>query len=109
MKTHTITTSHQMTIFIIFPADCGSVVGPSGEYMIAPSLAPEEHDAPSSLTQSPLLTWCDQQSGAGGWTVVQRRSNGVEQFNRPWSDYEAGFGAPAGKLRAALMTLQYII
>ena len=34
--------------------------------------------------------WCDLE--AGGWTVLQRRMNGRENFIRPWVDYRNGFG-----------------
>ena len=44
--------------------------------------------------------WCDAPFEAakvycdpcGGWTVIQRRKDGSENFNRPWNDYEKGFG-----------------
>ncbi|XP_063425914.1 angiopoietin-related protein 7-like [Mytilus trossulus] len=29
---------------------------------------------------------------AGGWTVIQKRFNGVTEFYRNWQDYEDGFG-----------------
>ncbi|CAC5391453.1 Fibrinogen-like protein A,Ryncolin-4,Angiopoietin-related protein 1,Ficolin-2,Ryncolin-1,Tenascin-R,Fibrinogen-like protein 1,Ficolin-1,Tenascin-X,Ryncolin-3,Fibroleukin,Fibrinogen C domain-containing protein 1,Ryncolin-2,Angiopoietin-related protein 6,Techylectin-5B,Angiopoietin-related protein 2,Microfibril-associated glycoprotein 4,Fibrinogen alpha chain,Ficolin-1-A,Tenascin,Angiopoietin-4 [Mytilus coruscus] len=29
---------------------------------------------------------------AGGWTVIQKRFNGVTEFYRNWKDYEKGFG-----------------
>ncbi|XP_063418639.1 angiopoietin-related protein 7-like isoform X2 [Mytilus trossulus] len=29
---------------------------------------------------------------AGGWTVIQKRFNGVTEFYRNWQDYENGFG-----------------
>ena len=31
-----------------------------------------------------------------GWTVVQSRYNGKENFNRPMKAYKNGFGCPVG-------------
>ena len=36
--------------------------------------------------------YCDTTTANGGWTVIQRRKDGSENFNRPWADYEKGFG-----------------
>ena len=40
---------------------------------------------------------CDTTTAGGGWTVIQRRLDGSENFNRPWSDYEKGFGNLTGE------------
>ena len=41
---------------------------------------------------STTSVFCDTQTADGGWTVIQRRKDGSVDFNRPWSDYEKGFG-----------------
>ncbi|XP_054767445.2 ficolin-1-like [Lytechinus pictus] len=41
--------------------------------------------------------FCEQQQEGGGWTVVQRRWGGRENFNRPWTDYVRGFGNLQGE------------
>ncbi|RZF37866.1 hypothetical protein LSTR_LSTR013186 [Laodelphax striatellus] len=67
------------------PNDCSEVRGPSGLYIITPG---------ESL---PQLTWCDQDTGAGGWTVIQRRKDGSQKFNRNWNEYVLGFGSAEGE------------
>jgi hypothetical protein len=34
----------------------------------------------------------------GGWTVIQRRAEGLMDFKRPWEDYINGFGHLPGQL-----------
>ncbi|PSN54485.1 Protein scabrous, partial [Blattella germanica] len=60
--------------------------GPSGLYLISPG-----------GQGTPLLASCDQDTTSGGWTVVQRRVDGSQEFNRKWSEYAAGFGSPSGE------------
>lgn len=74
----------ELTGYIHF-ADCGDVNGPTGLYIIAPGGV------------NPIVTVCDQDTGAGGWTVVQKRYDGSQEFNKNWQHYADGFGVPNGK------------
>ncbi|XP_060602561.1 angiopoietin-related protein 2-like [Ruditapes philippinarum] len=42
-----------------------------------------------------IQTWCDMKNG--GWTVIQRRLDGSENFYRTWTDYVCGFGNRSGE------------
>ena len=49
--------------------------------------------------------YCDTLTDGGGWLVVQRRTNGSENFHRNWNDYEVGFGNLTGELWYGLRAL----
>uniref|UniRef100_A0A673CE81 Fibrinogen-like protein 1 n=1 Tax=Sphaeramia orbicularis TaxID=375764 RepID=A0A673CE81_9TELE len=77
-------------LFCLFVLDCAQVFSSgfksSGIFRITPQGSP-----------SPIRVYCDMSEG-GGWTVVQRRINGTEKFNRSWSEYKDGFGDMDGEL-----------
>ena len=54
---------------------------------------------------STTSVFCDTQTADGGWTVIQRRKDGSVDFNRPWSDYEKGFGDLSGEFWYGLKSM----
>ncbi|MCI3325449.1 fibrinogen-related domain-containing protein, partial [Escherichia coli] len=54
----------------------------------------------------PIRVYCDQTTDTGGWTVIQRRLDGSEDFYRNWADYESGFGTPESEYWIGLQNLQ---
>lgn len=73
---------------IYLARDCDQVRdlggGVDGVYMIFPDGAGNDC--------KPIAVYCDQTTDGGGWTVIQRRKYGKEDFNRNWDDYKNGFG-----------------
>ncbi|XP_032289027.1 microfibril-associated glycoprotein 4-like isoform X2 [Drosophila virilis] len=53
----------------------------------------------------PFPVLCDSTLAGSGWTVVQRRKDGTENFNRNWQDYRAGFGDLRGEFFMGLEIL----
>ncbi|XP_020915180.1 fibrinogen C domain-containing protein 1-like [Exaiptasia diaphana] len=44
-----------------------------------------------------LKLFCDQKTNGGGWTVIQRRQDGSQDFFLGWQDYKVGFGSLTGE------------
>ncbi|XP_063060012.1 angiopoietin-related protein 5 isoform X2 [Engraulis encrasicolus] len=59
---------------------------PSGIYIIHPE-----------NSEYPFEVFCEMDYMDGGWTVVQRRTDGMTDFKRSWSDYMDGFGHLPGE------------
>ncbi|XP_060072909.1 ryncolin-1-like [Ylistrum balloti] len=43
------------------------------------------------------MVFCNMDSVGGGWTVLQNRFDGSQDFNLYWDDYRDGFGKPHGE------------
>jgi hypothetical protein len=50
--------------------------------------------------------WCDMTNG--GWTVIQRRQDGSEDFYRNWEDYKNGFGNRSNEYWLGLEHIYYL-
>ncbi|XP_043918367.1 fibrinogen alpha chain [Protopterus annectens] len=46
-----------------------------------------------SGSQKVITVYCDQETGLGGWVVIQQRTDGSLNFNRTWDEYKKGFGS----------------
>ncbi len=59
-----------------------------------------KHDSPYIQDISPMKARCNMDSGDGGWIVLVRRTPDVPErisFDRPWAEYENGFGNLTGE------------
>ncbi|KAM7355174.1 fibrinogen C domain-containing protein 1-like isoform 1-T4 [Cochliomyia hominivorax] len=57
------------------------------------------------ISPKPFLAVCDLKTLDGGWTVIQRRQDGSENFYRNWSEYAEGFGNVNGEFFIGLEKL----
>ncbi|CAC5367351.1 Ryncolin-2,Ryncolin-4,Ficolin-1,Techylectin-5A,Ficolin-1-A,Ficolin-2,Ryncolin-1,Tenascin-R,Ryncolin-3,Ficolin-1-B [Mytilus coruscus] len=77
---------HQINFFqFMLPEDCYGYhrrgYKDSGVYIINPV-----------NTNLSIQVYCDLEDGDTGWTLIQRRMDGMVDFNRRWQDYKFGFG-----------------
>ena len=76
----------------------------SGIYKIHPFVQGLYH----SNTTAPVNVYCDMDTDGGGWTVFQRRHNGLVDFYRDWEDYKQGFGYVNGDYWLGLQNLHWL-
>ncbi|XP_062298601.1 microfibril-associated glycoprotein 4-like isoform X1 [Scomber scombrus] len=87
---------------LVLPLDCNDIHNHdksrlSGVYTIYPIGA-----------TSAVQVYCDMDSDGGGWTVFQRRMDGLLNFYRPWDHYKKGFGSAAGEYWLGLESLFHL-
>lgn len=81
---------------ITLPRSCYDLMGcESGIYNL---ILPEV-----SIKQFPAA--CDLKTLDGGWTIIQRRQDGSENFFRNWAEYAKGFGNVNGEFFLGLNKL----
>ncbi|XP_007188289.1 angiopoietin-related protein 1 isoform X2 [Balaenoptera acutorostrata] len=66
----------------------------SGIYMIKPE-----------NSNGPMQLWCENSLDPGGWTVIQKRTDGSVNFFRNWENYKKGFGNIDGEYWLGLQNI----
>lgn len=56
----------------------------------------------------PFPVSCDTRTAGAGWTVIQRRQDGSENFYRSWAEYRAGFGNLSAEFFMGLEPLHFM-
>ncbi|VVC86214.1 unnamed protein product [Leptidea sinapis] len=83
-----------------YPTDCQEIqlqgFNVSGIYKIRPD------------DIEPFYVLCDLNTAGGGWTVIQNRFDGSQDFFKAWSDYKHGFGNLAGEFWLGLEKLNFL-
>jgi len=69
-----------------YPGDCSDIFYTNSESESG------VYDIQIPDTGKIIRVYCDADTPGGGWTVIQRRMDGSENFFRNWTDYALGFG-----------------
>ncbi|XP_050498822.1 ficolin-2-like [Diabrotica virgifera virgifera] len=74
----------------VYPSSCKEILksgkNKSDVYIIKPK-----------TSNKPFAVLCDMEIKGGGWTHIQRRFDGSQDFYLPWRDYKFGFGNLMGE------------
>ncbi|XP_028140671.1 fibrinogen-like protein 1 isoform X1 [Diabrotica virgifera virgifera] len=73
-----------------YPSSCKEILkggkNKSGVYIIKPKRSGKS-----------VAVLCDMETKGGGWTHIQKRFDGSQEFYLPWGDYKFGFGDLMGE------------
>ncbi|CAI5773331.1 Angiopoietin like 5 [Podarcis lilfordi] len=85
--------------------DCSDIKDTIGSVTKTPSGLYIIHPEGSSY---PFEVLCEMDFRGGGWTVIQKRTEGLVEFQRTWSDYLNGFGDLEGEFWLGLRNIFHI-
>ncbi|XP_028127853.1 angiopoietin-4-like isoform X2 [Diabrotica virgifera virgifera] len=84
-----------------YPRSCREILesgkNQSGIYVIKPR-----------TSSKPYSVLCDMESRGGGWTYIQNRFDGSQDFYLPWRDYKFGFGDLDGEFWMGLENIYHM-
>uniref|UniRef100_A0A6P7FXC2 Microfibril-associated glycoprotein 4-like n=1 Tax=Diabrotica virgifera virgifera TaxID=50390 RepID=A0A6P7FXC2_DIAVI len=85
----------------IHPRSCREILeagnNKSGVYQIKPR-----------TSSKPFAVLCDMETKGGGWTHIQKRFDGSQDFYLPWRDYKFGFGDLLGEFWLGLENIYHM-
>ncbi|XP_072393588.1 microfibril-associated glycoprotein 4-like [Diabrotica undecimpunctata] len=85
----------------VYPRSCREILesgqNKSGVYTIKPR-----------TSNKPFAVLCDMETKGGGWTHIQKRFDGSQDFYLPWRDYKFGFGDLMGEFWIGLENIHYM-
>ncbi|XP_045784003.1 fibrinogen C domain-containing protein 1-like isoform X2 [Maniola jurtina] len=83
-----------------YPTDCHEIQAQGFNITGIYKIKPEDIE--------PFYVLCDLSSAGGGWTVIQNRFDGTQDFLKNWAEYKHGFGNLAGEFWLGLEKVYYL-